>query len=95
MNEKKMSNSHLIAELDGETYCYLHSSNTISGGGSYLTRVLDARNKTKADVFVFVLPNGDEKDRIHARIRRTVKSLEESVAPMKLPFRVAVSYANL
>lgn len=90
-----MASPHLITELNGEVYCYLHSKNTISGGGSYLTRVLDARNKTKADVFVFILPNGTDKERIHARIKRTVKSLEESVAPMKLPFRVAVSYANL
>lgn len=83
-----------VTTIDGEKYCYLYSDNTISGGGSYLTRVLAARNETNADVFVFVMPDVGDKQKIHSRIKRTVESLEQSVAPMKIPFRVVVSYVK-
>lgn len=87
--------TEVIAEANGEKYCYLFSDNVVAGGGSYLSRILEARNKTKADAFVFVLPEGSDKDRIRNRIQRTVKALEDSVAPLRLPYRVSVSYASL
>jgi len=79
----------------GVKFCYLESIVTSIGGGTYLTRALDAREKTQADVIVFILPNSCNAYRNLERIRRGVESLKAAVKPLILPFKVIVRIGNV
>lgn len=87
-----MSNKkpQVLRNNKGVNFCYLTSSVTSTGGGTYLTRVLDARNETKADVFVFILPACGNVYKNMERIERGVKDLKAAVKPLILPFKILV-----
>lgn len=74
----------------GVNICYLESSVTSTGGGTYLTRVLDARNATGADVFVFVLPACANTYKNMERIERGIRDLKAAVSPLILPFKILI-----
>lgn len=78
----------------GVTFCFLSSSVTSSGGGTYLTRALDARNTTGADVIVFMLPHSDNVNQNVERIKRCRDDLNNSVKPLILPFKIVVTVGS-
>lgn len=66
----------------------LNLSVTTSGGGTYLTRVIKARNETDADVIIFNVPKSINADKIVGRIKRGHDDLRMSVKPLILPFKI-------
>lgn len=74
----------------GVKFCFLRSTVTSSGGGTYLTRALDARNQTDADVLVFMLPHSDNTVKNIERIKRGREDLMSAVRPLILPFKIVV-----
>lgn len=81
----------VVTNNRGVKFCFLHSTVATSGGGTYLSRLLDARNKTGADVFVFLLPNNELAQKNLARIKRGREDLMSAVKPLILPFKVVVT----
>lgn len=79
----------------GVNVCYLTSTVTTVGGGTYLSRVLDARNETKADVFIFVLPACSNVYKNKERIERGVRDLKAAVKPLILPFKILVRIGDV
>ncbi|QHJ79823.1 MAG: hypothetical protein [Caudoviricetes sp.] len=79
----------------GVNICYLESSVTSTGGGTYLTRVLDARNYTGADVFVFVIPACMNTNKNIERIERGIRDLKAAVSPLILPFKILVRVGDV
>ncbi|HEI0612399.1 TPA: hypothetical protein SIF59_004282 [Escherichia coli] len=75
----------------GVTFCYLQSSVTSSGGGTYITRALDARKETGADVIVFLLPHSENAEKNMERIKRGREDLMSAVKPLILPFKICVA----
>lgn len=66
----------------------LNLSVTTSGGGTYLTRAIKARNETDADVIIFNVPKSINADKIVGRIKRGHDDLRMSVKPLILPFKI-------
>jgi len=79
----------------GVSICYLESSVVSIGGGTYLTRVLDARNLYGASIFVFVLPSCLNTQRIIGRIERGVRDLKAAFSPLILPFKILVRVSDV
>lgn len=86
--------SLLVKNEVGVTFCYLNSKVTSTGGGTYLTRALDARNQTGADVIVFVLPDCENAHKNAERIKRGREDLMSAVYPLILPFKIVVATGN-
>lgn len=74
----------------GVKFCILTADVKSAGGGTYISRVLAARNVTKADVFVFSVPNNEYTDRTMRRIYNGRNDLMSAVEPLILPFKVVV-----
>lgn len=72
----------------GVNFVYLHSKVTSCGGGTYITRALDARNKTGADVIVFMVPPSENALKNLERIKRGREDLASAVRPLILPFKI-------
>lgn len=72
----------------GVNFVYLRSTVTTNGGGTYITRALDARNKTGADVIVFMIPNSGNAVKTLERIKRGREDLMSAVKPLILPFKI-------
>lgn len=85
----KMS-SLVVKNKRGVNFCYLNSKVTSTGGGTYLTRALDARNETGADVIVFMLPLCENSYKNMERIKRGREDLMSAVKPLILPFKIVV-----
>lgn len=66
----------------------LNLSVTTSGGGTYLTRAIKARNESGADVIIFNVPKSKNADSIIGRIKRGHDDLRLSVKPLILPFKI-------
>lgn len=81
----------LVTNNRGVKFCYLPSIVSTSGGGTYLSRVLAARNETKADVFVLMLPTNPQSNKNAARIKRGRDDLMSAVKPLILPFKIVVT----
>lgn len=71
-------------------FAYLPSKVTSTGGGTYLTRALAARNETGADVIVFMLPHSENTLKNVERIKRGREDLMSAVKPLILPFKIVV-----
>lgn len=71
-------------------FAYLNSKVTSTGGGTYLTRALAARNETGADVIVFILPHSENTSKNIERIKRGREDLMSAVKPLILPFKIVV-----
>lgn len=71
-------------------FAYLKSNVTSTGGGTYLTRALAARNETGADVIVFMLPHSENTIKNVERIKRGREDLMSAVKPLILPFKIVV-----
>ena len=83
--------SNLVVKNNvGVNFCYLDSKVISTGGGTYLTRALDARNQTGADVIVFMLPRCENSDKNAERIKRGREDLMSAVKPLILPFKIVV-----
>lgn len=78
----------VVINKRGVKFAYLESKVTSTGGGTYLTRALDARNKTDADVIVFILPASENAYRNVERIKRGREDLMLAVKPLILPFKI-------
>lgn len=78
----------------GVNFCYLPTKVTSTGGGTYLTRALDARNQTGADVLVFMLPSGENAQKNAERIKRGREDLMAAVKPLILPFKIVVAIGS-
>lgn len=74
----------------GVNFCYLHSSVTSTGGGTYITRALKIRNDTGADVIVFMIPPSENAEKNRERIIRGREDLMSAVRPLILPFKIVV-----
>lgn len=85
----------LLKNNIGVNFCYLESTVTTQGGGTYLTRALDARKDTEADVIVFIIPNSENSYKTLERINRGVKDLTAAVKPLILPFKIIVRIGNV
>ena len=84
----------VVKNKRGVKFCYLHSTVTSTGGGTYLTRALDMRNHTGADVLVFVLPSCENAVRNAERIKRGREDLMQAVHPLILPFKIVVTIGS-
>lgn len=92
---KKRQVAHRVVKNNvGVTFCYLPSSVTSTGGGTYLTRALAARNITGADVIVFILPSSENARKTMERIKRGREDLMSAVRPLILPFKIVVNIGN-
>lgn len=89
----KLSNN-VVKNNRGVSFCYLNSKVTSTGGGTYLTRALDARNETGADVIVFILPMCENSYKNMERIKRGREDLMSAVKPLILPFKIVVVIGN-
>ena len=78
----------------GVNFCYLPTKVTSTGGGTYLTRALDARKQTGADVLVFMLPSGENAQKNAERIKRGREDLMAAVKPLILPFKIVVAIGS-
>lgn len=78
----------------GVNICYLNSKVTSTGGGTYVSRALDARNETGADVIVFMLPNCENAQKNAERIKRGREDLMSAVKPLILPFKIVAVIGN-
>lgn len=78
----------------GVRFCYLKSDVTTAGGGTYLTRALDVRNQTGADVIVFTIPQSENALRVMERIKRGREDLMAAVKPLILPFKIVVTIGS-
>lgn len=72
----------------GVNFVYLRSSVTSTGGGTYITRALAARNDTGADVIVFMIPPSENAAKNLERIKRGREDLASAVRPLILPFKI-------
>lgn len=81
----------VIKNKVGVTFCYLHSSVTTNGGGTYTARALKARKETDADVIVFLLPHSENAQKSMERIKRGREDLMSAVRPLILPFKICVA----
>lgn len=88
--QSHLSGHTLVKNNKGVNFCYLNSKVTSTGGGTYLTRALAARNETKADVIVFVLPRSENTVKNVERIKRGREDLMSAVSPLILPFKIVV-----
>ncbi|AEJ81436.1 gp60 [Erwinia phage vB_EamM-Y2] len=86
--KKVYSRSPVVKNNVGVNFVYLRSTVTSAGGGTYITRALDARNKTGADVIVFMIPNSVNALRNIERIKRGREDLMSAVKPLILPFKI-------
>ncbi|WJN64506.1 hypothetical protein Erwinia_phage_Papaline_00038 [Erwinia phage Papaline] len=86
--KKVYSRSPVVKNNVGVNFVYLRSTVTTNGGGTYITRALDARNKTGADVIVFMIPNSENAVRTLERIKRGREDLMSAVKPLILPFKI-------
>lgn len=88
------SHPPVVKNKVGVKFCYLKSAVTSTGGGTYLTRALEARNSTGADVLVFVLPMCENAAKNMERIKRGRQDLMDSVKPLILPFKIVVTIGS-
>ena len=84
----------LLKNKQGVTFCYLQSTVTSTGGGTYLTRALAARKATGANVIVFLLPRSENAEKNMERIKRGRDDLMAAAAPMILPFKICVAIGS-
>lgn len=90
LSKRPAQYSQLVKNKVGVNFCYLDSVVTSTGGGTYLTRALAARNETGADVIVFLIPHSENAEKNRERIIRGRDDLMSAVRPLILPFKIVV-----
>ena len=90
LRKRPSQDSRVVKNKVGVNFCYLDSHVTSTGGGTYLTRALAARNETGADVIVFLIPASENAEKNRERIVRGRDDLMSAVRPLILPFKIVV-----